>query len=167
MGRFQMHVAGAGVLPSEHKQLVVADFEQQWIGHPDPAVDLCVMPIAALMRNSLQEGRGLYLKWFTRELIPNEAETAELQAIEDIVMVGYPIGIWDDVNNMPVFRRGVTATHPNIDYRGEKVFMIDAACFPGSSGSGADRFATTSFDRERVATFPSFGGLLHFWFSSS
>ena len=37
----------------------------------------------------------------------------------------------------------------------------------GTRKSGADRFATTSFDRERVATFPSFGGLLHFWFSSS
>ena len=32
---------------------------------------------------------------------------------------------------------------------------------------GADRFATTNFDRKRVATFPSFGRLLRFWFPSS
>jgi hypothetical protein len=36
---------------------------------------------------------------------------------------------------MPVSRRGVTATHPNLDYEGRREFMIDAACFPGSSGS--------------------------------
>jgi len=58
-----------------------------------------------------------------------------LMAIEEIVMVGYPNGIWDHVNNPPVFRRGATATHPNTDYCGKKEFMIDAACFPGSSGS--------------------------------
>lgn len=39
------------------------------------------------------------------------------------------------MNNCPVFRRGATATHPNTDYCGKKEFMIDAACFPGSSGS--------------------------------
>lgn len=32
-------------------------------------------------------------------------------------------------------RRGSTATHPCLDYNGKKEFMIDAACFPGSSGS--------------------------------
>lgn len=36
---------------------------------------------------------------------------------------------------MPILRRGSTATHPCIDYNGKKEFMIDAACFPGSSGS--------------------------------
>lgn len=39
------------------------------------------------------------------------------------------------MNNLPVIRRGVTATHPNRDYEGRREFMIDAACFPGSSGS--------------------------------
>jgi hypothetical protein len=50
-------------------------------------------------------------------------------------MVGYPNGIWDATNNMPIARRGITATHPNLNYEGRREFMIDAACFPGSSGS--------------------------------
>ena len=69
------------------------------------------------------------------KLLPTATDLANLIAIEEVVMVGYPNGIWDHVNNMPVFRRGVTATHPNADYCGRKEFMIDAACFPGSSGS--------------------------------
>jgi hypothetical protein len=50
-------------------------------------------------------------------------------------MIGYPDGIWDDKNNQPIARRGITATHPGVDYEGRREFVIDAACFPGSSGS--------------------------------
>jgi hypothetical protein len=50
-------------------------------------------------------------------------------------MIGYPNGLWDSVHNMPIFRRGITATHPRLDWNGKPEFLIDAACFPGSSGS--------------------------------
>ena len=50
-------------------------------------------------------------------------------------MVGYPDGIWDEFNNQPIIRRGITATHPKNDFNGKNEFLIDAACFPGSSGS--------------------------------
>jgi hypothetical protein len=50
-------------------------------------------------------------------------------------MVGYPNGLWDETNNLPIARAGITATHPAIDYNGKPEFMIDAACFAGSSGS--------------------------------
>ncbi len=50
-------------------------------------------------------------------------------------MVGYPNGLWDEVHNKPIFRKGITASHLKFDYNGKKEFLIDAACFPGSSGS--------------------------------
>jgi len=50
-------------------------------------------------------------------------------------MIGYPNGIWDEKNNMPIIRRGITATSPKYDYNGLPIFVIDCACFPGSSGS--------------------------------
>lgn len=58
-----------------------------------------------------------------------------LTALEQIVTVGYPDDIWDSTNNLPVLRRGVTATHPKIDYQGKPEFLIDAAVYPGTSGS--------------------------------
>ena len=39
------------------------------------------------------------------------------------------------LNNHPIIRRGITATHPAIDYEGKSITAIDAPCFPGSSGS--------------------------------
>jgi len=50
------------------------------------------------------------------------------------VFLGYPNDIWDDVNNLPVTRRGITATPLAVDFRGRKQFLIDASGFPGSSG---------------------------------
>lgn len=135
-GRFHLHLSeGSGTVPTTHTGFEVTDFEKQWIGHPNPDVDLCVMPIAPLLRSSEEQGKKLFYIPMDDKLLPAAADLANLMAIEEIVMVGYPNGIWDHVNNMPVFRRGATATHPNVDYCGRKEFMIDAACFPGSSGS--------------------------------
>jgi hypothetical protein len=50
-------------------------------------------------------------------------------------MVGYPIGLSDQVNHKPIVRKGITATNAKNDYDGKKQFLIDCACFPGSSGS--------------------------------
>lgn len=50
-------------------------------------------------------------------------------------MIGYPNGIWDEVNNFPIFRTGVIASNLKHNWNGKPEFLIDAACFPGSSGS--------------------------------
>lgn len=55
--------------------------------------------------------------------------------MDDITMIGYPKGIWDEANNFPVFRKGITATNPKYNWNNKKEFLIDCACFPGSSGS--------------------------------
>lgn len=60
---------------------------------------------------------------------------SELDAIEDITFVGYPSGMFDTHNFLPIARRGTTATPISVDYQGKPTFLIDAAVFPGSSGS--------------------------------
>ncbi|WP_204104003.1 MULTISPECIES: hypothetical protein [Spirulina sp. CCY15215] len=41
----------------------------------------------------------------------------------------------NSIHHLPIIRKGITATHPKLKYNGKPEFMIDAACFPGSSGS--------------------------------
>lgn len=60
-------------------------------------------------------------------------------------MIGYPIKLWDSVNNMPIFRQGILATNPELDYGEKKLFLIDAACFPGSSGSPVLLYDTLNY----------------------
>lgn len=122
-------------LDTEHFKLEIENFESYWRKHPDSEVDLCAMPLAPILNMTEFKGESFFIIYLDKSLIPSNAQLEELSALEEIVMVGYPNGIWDSTNNKPIFRKGVTATHPFFDYNGEKEFMIDAACFPGSSGS--------------------------------
>jgi hypothetical protein len=111
------------------------NFESLWIPHPDPAIDLAIMPIAPLINQAVAQGFTPFYRTLDKSVIPTEAQLKDLTAVEEILMVGYPIGIWDRANNYPIFRKGITATHPANKYEGRDEFMIDAASFPGCSGS--------------------------------
>lgn len=113
----------------------IDDFQKQWLYHPDPNIDLAIMPIGPLLNEANKQGIKFFFRSFGKDLLPKPSDLSEFNYVEDVLMVGYPIGIQDNVNNMPVFRRGITATHLSNDYEGRKEFIIDSACFPGSSGS--------------------------------
>jgi hypothetical protein len=67
--------------------------------------------------------------------IPNDDEWKNYIPSEDILMIGYPNGLWDNVNCIPYFKKGMTATHPFINYKGNEEFVMDISVYPGSSGS--------------------------------
>jgi hypothetical protein len=136
-GIFQLTRADENNNPmiGEFENIIIDRFEQVWLRHPNQAVDLCVMPLAPLLREAQKQNERFFFRSLDENLLPTQQLLTELTALEEILMIGYPVGIWDSVNNMPVFRRGITATHPNLNYEGREEFLIDAACFPGSSGS--------------------------------
>jgi len=110
-------------------------FESRWIPHPDDSVDLCVMPIAPLLNEANRIGQKFFFASLDKTLIPSSEDIEDMIGLESVTMVGYPNGLWDSTNNLPIFRRGVLATDYKRDWNGRKEFLIDAACFPGSSGS--------------------------------
>ena len=138
-GRMCFHdardIARGGVAGTRSFTIELDDFENRWTPHPNPEIDLCAMPLAPLVGDADRDGHELYCVALEDILIPSGQFLLDLCAIEDVTMIGYPIGLWDHVNNMPIVRRGITATHPRMDFQGNPVFVIDAACFPGSSGS--------------------------------
>lgn len=111
------------------------NLESRWYLHPDDDIDLCAMPIAPLFKEAESIGKPVYYVVLDKSLIPSQEDISSFDLLEEIVMVGYPIGLWDQVNNLPLFRKGSTASHPAVNWNGMKEFVIDAACFPGSSGS--------------------------------
>lgn len=77
-----------------------------------------------------------FIRTINYKLIPNENEINErIDAIEDILLLGYPDNIYDPKSLIPVVRRGITATPYSLDFGEEPKFLIDASIFPGSSGS--------------------------------
>ena len=84
---------------------------------------------------------SLFIRYFGKPNIATDSDMKHYNILHDIIMIGYPDGLMDKVNNLPIFRKGITATNPAIDYNGMKQFLIDASCFPGSSGSPVMSYA--------------------------
>lgn len=122
-------------LIGERFQLNIDQFPQAWFGHPDPAVDLSIIPMRPLEQAANAQGVELYYHAIDTRLVPDAAATRAFDALEEVLFVGYPSGVWDQVNLMPILRRGTTATPLALNFEGRAEFLIDAAVYPGSSGS--------------------------------
>ena len=107
----------------------------QWTGHPSSEIDIAALPLAPAVRHLTQRGEAPFYKSIPTSMTPNQEDLDGLDAIEEILFVGYPSGIYDRTNNLPIMRQGITATPPTIDHEGKPIFLIDASVFPGSSGS--------------------------------
>jgi hypothetical protein len=105
------------------------------VPHPKSDVDLCALLFTPILIQAQTSGTPLFLRALDPSLIPAEEDWEFFDSIEDVTMVGCPSGIYDEVNNLPIVRRGITASALSKKYNGKDEFMVDMACFPGSSGS--------------------------------
>lgn len=114
----------------------------QWEMHPDPEIDLAMTPIGGLLQQAMSSGERPFFIPLTPDLVADDSYLKNMDAIENILMIGYPTGVFDKTNNLPVTRRGITASRIGLRYNGRPEFLIDCACFPGSSGSPVFQFDT-------------------------
>lgn len=125
-----------GDFGDNHRNVTVniKNVDQIILSHPDKDVDLCLIKLAGILdyNNNLK----LLIWYITKNnIIPDEVVREEISNIEDVTIIGYPDGIIDEMNNLPIVRRGITATSIKYDFKGRKEFLIDSAIFGGSSGS--------------------------------
>ena len=116
--------------------ITISNFEDLWIMHPDDDVDLCVLPIANVHDIIEKTNMELNYTLFTVDDIPTKEEIeSEFSRIEEVTIIGYPDGIWDEANNIPITRKGITATPLQMDFENSPTFLVDVAIYSGSSGS--------------------------------
>ncbi|PYD49619.1 serine protease [Komagataeibacter saccharivorans] len=118
-----------------HESIHIKHIDKTSIYHPNPNIDLAVIPIGEILDSAENNGKNYFYVPISENLIPPQDFLSSLSPIEDIIMIGYPNGLWDAFHNLPIVRRGITASHPKLNLNGNPEFLIDAACFPGSSGS--------------------------------
>ena len=98
-----------------------------------PEVDLAVLDCTALFARF---PGSLYFKAIPYESLA-DFEEPELSVADPVYFVGYPEGISDTQNNLPLMRKGMISSYPKLDFDGQPQVVIDAQVFPGSSGSPA------------------------------
>lgn len=115
--------------------------------HKDPTVDVCVISVYDLLQEKLKDkslqsqnpdGTGAI------NLIPWHGVSKDdfagknkinVEAGDDVLVVGYPHGFYDQVNLFPIIKSGIIASKWGVGFKGQRFFLVDAKLFPNSSGS--------------------------------
>jgi Trypsin-like peptidase domain len=116
-------------------EVTVSNLQSLVFYDSDNKIDVALIPLVPILRYFEATGQKPFYVNLGKSLIPDKNATEDLSAIQPIVFIGYPYGIHDEVNSLPIARRGYTASPYVVDYNGLPLFLIDANVFPGSSGS--------------------------------
>lgn len=98
-------------------------------------LDLIAIPIAGAINDLHSKNQNIFFRTISPDLIPKQRQIDELAALEDVIFIGYPSGLYDTYNKTSIIRQGITATPIWNNFKDEPIFLIDAGVFPGSSGS--------------------------------
>lgn len=103
--------------------------------HPDPRVDVCAINVLDLLTNPVRNGERLF-PWYAvhQENHPGQ-NNIHVEAGDDVLIVGYPRGYYDQKNCYPIVKSGTIASGWDLNFNDEPYFLVDAKLFPGSSGS--------------------------------
>lgn len=115
-------------------RIALKNFEKLWISHPTE--DIAVLPLLPILEYIYTKKSKIpfFVSWDSTQLL-RKGEDAKLSALEDVYMIGYPKGFYDSTNNVPIFRKGITASPVYLDFNEKKQFLVDVPIFSGSSGS--------------------------------
>ena len=134
---FDVHLAAEGNEGTPDSETLGINFLLKQVRVlPHPHCDLVAIAITAFLNAAAaMKGRKIFLLPLSPSAFLTDEAALGLDLVEPITMVGYPSGLWDEQNKLPLFRRGYTASHPAIDFNGKPEFSVDIAVFSGSSGS--------------------------------
>jgi len=122
------------------------DGSKRWREHPDEDVDVLVFDVTPLLVQYPQ----IEKRWADYSLFVDRAKLEELDITigEEVLVIGYPLGLRHAKTNFPLVRGGIIATRIGENLEDEhkeedgtirkrllRGFLIDGAVIPGSSGS--------------------------------
>jgi S1-C subfamily serine protease len=99
-----------------------------WLEHPTADVDVVAVPL---------DTRRLQAHFVVRPFGPSNhlPEEVVVQVGEDVLVFGYPLGLYDVAYNLPLVRRGTLASFYPIPFGGRPYFLMECRLHRGCSGS--------------------------------
>ena len=95
-------------IDSAHVTITVSNLQDRIIPHPDDNVDLCFINLKDAIDQASREGKSPFFIAIGTDFFITEEALSHMTAIENVIMIGYPEGLMDAVNNKPVVRKGIT-----------------------------------------------------------
>jgi S1-C subfamily serine protease len=129
-----------GILP-----LTYTDGPPRWREHPDADVDVLAFDVTSLITEFPQVERKM--ADYSAFADANVLAEHEITIGDDILTIGYPVGLRQGSTNYPIVRSGIVASRIGETLRDEideggvrraremRGFLIDAGTVPGQSGS--------------------------------
>lgn len=113
--------------------LTTPDGDPLWFGHPDPDVDIAVLPVDYTMLRD----DGMQVSVFF-----SNGSAATHQVMLDtgisegdgVFVLGFPMAMVGAIRNVVIVRAGTIARIRDLLAGHSKTFLIDASVFPGNSG---------------------------------
>lgn len=101
---------------------------RQWLEHPTVDVDVVAIPL---------DSRRLQADFVVRPFGPQNHLPEEIlvQVGEDVLVFGYPLGLYDVAYNLPLVRRGTLASFYPVPFGGRPYFLMECRLHRGCSGS--------------------------------
>lgn len=129
----------------EKEEFSLHNLQNRVMNHPNQDIDLCAIIITDMLEELQKDSIEIDISFLKDSNLPKIDDLENLKFAEEVIMIGYPNGISDTFNNLPVFRKGITATHPAINFDGTPHFLIDMTIVPGSSGSPVFLYNSTGY----------------------
>jgi len=111
------------------------NIDKNWIEHPDyneKQVDVVAIPLTEKTIDNTENFNRSIINFMTTDNFNTEYQ---LSSFADVLIIGYPLGFSDDVNNLPVYRKGMIASSFPIHFENYPYFLIDSNLHEGTSGS--------------------------------
>lgn len=126
---FQFHRSETvpGDIKTVHIPLFTTKEKPIWITSSSyPEADLAVIPLI----NSWY--KDCKIKALSAEF---EKGNVTVRPATNVTLVGYPNGLYDKTNALPIWQKGSVASEPEINFDGKPLFLIDVSAVPSMSGA--------------------------------
>jgi S1-C subfamily serine protease len=104
-----------------------------WIGHPNPKIDVAVIPLNA-KRLREEKIRFHYFQSDAHVMDKKKASELGLTEGDGVFVLGFPLGLVGGSRNYVIVRQGTIARIRDYLMASGKEFLVDTTIFPGNSG---------------------------------
>lgn len=119
----------------KERQVTIARKELPIFFHPEPNVDLALIPINPVIDGLARQKIRISYHSLDESIIPSDSVMNTLNVSEDLMMIGHPAGIRPEFNGVPFIKKGVSATPMFLDYHQKKEFLADIPLYDGAAGA--------------------------------